>query len=175
MHPDGNHPNTSSCRAKDTCQFNKSVPLAPDLRLDSSAVEQGCADVSSQGITRREETAGDAISNLSSDLDDALHDAQQLAQAAERMVKESCGEDWLLQPFIPDMERNEYRWALLVNMACMLHTLTDIDTDWCNLSTSVVLDELLASVWVILACVCLYVNAWRRQNYTTVLTVLETA
>ncbi|DBA98213.1 TPA: hypothetical protein ACH3X1_001139 [Trebouxia sp. C0004] len=43
------------------------------------------------------------------DMDDALHDAQQLFKAAERIVKESCGEKWLLQPFIPDMERNEYR------------------------------------------------------------------
>ncbi|DBB13238.1 TPA: hypothetical protein ACH3X3_004983 [Trebouxia sp. C0006] len=43
------------------------------------------------------------------DMDDALHDAQQLFRAAERIVKESCGEKWLLQPFIPDMERNEYR------------------------------------------------------------------
>ncbi len=34
---------------------------------------------------------------------------QQLFRAAERIVKESCGEKWLLQPFIPDMERNEYR------------------------------------------------------------------
>ncbi len=43
------------------------------------------------------------------DMDDALHDAQQLFKAAERVIKESCGEKWLLQPFIPDMERNEYR------------------------------------------------------------------
>ncbi len=38
-----------------------------------------------------------------------LHDAQQLLAAAERMLRESCGEDWLLQPFIPDMGSNEYR------------------------------------------------------------------
>ena len=128
MHADDSHPNTSSCCAKDVCQFDRSIPLAPDLRLDSSAVALGYADVSSQGLTRIEETAGGAVSNLNPGVDDALHDAQQLVQAAERIVKESCGEDWLLQPFIPDMERNEYRWALLVNMACMLHTLTDTDT-----------------------------------------------
>ena len=40
---------------------------------------------------------------------DALQDAQELFKAAERIIKESCGEKWLLQPFIPDMERNEYR------------------------------------------------------------------
>ena len=44
-----------------------------------------------------------------SDLTEALHDAQQLFMAAERIIKESCGENWLMQPFIPDMERNEYR------------------------------------------------------------------
>ena len=40
---------------------------------------------------------------------DSLHDAQELFYAAERIIKESCGEKWLLQPFIPDMEKNEYR------------------------------------------------------------------
>ncbi len=43
-----------------------------------------------------------------------LHDAQQLLAAAERMLRESCGEDWLLQPFIPDMGSNEYRCAALL-------------------------------------------------------------
>jgi len=42
-----------------------------------------------------------------------LHDAQQLLAAAERMLRESCGEDWLLQPFIPDMPSNEYRCSAL--------------------------------------------------------------
>lgn len=42
-----------------------------------------------------------------------LHDAQQLLAAAERMLRESCGEDWLLQPFIPDMGSNEYRCGAL--------------------------------------------------------------
>ncbi|DBA69416.1 TPA: hypothetical protein ACH3X2_012829 [Trebouxia sp. C0005] len=42
-----------------------------------------------------------------------LHDAQQLLAAAERMLRESCGEDWLLQPFIPDMGSNEYRINLI--------------------------------------------------------------
>ena len=40
-----------------------------------------------------------------------LHDAQQLLKAAERMLLESCGEDWLLQPFIHDMGTAEYRYA----------------------------------------------------------------
>lgn len=41
--------------------------------------------------------------------DAVLHDAQQLFRVAEQMIRESCNEQWLLQPFIPDMERNEYR------------------------------------------------------------------
>ena len=106
------HFNPSGCCAKETCQCDPApiIPLAPDLILNPSAVEQGYADVSSHTV-RSEETAASADSNSSSDLDDALHDAQQLVQAAERILKESCGEDWLLQPFIPDMERNEYRCA----------------------------------------------------------------
>lgn len=40
---------------------------------------------------------------------DILQDAQQLLKAAKRVLLESCGEDWLLQPFIPDMGTGEYR------------------------------------------------------------------
>ena len=42
---------------------------------------------------------------------DRLHDAQQLMVAAERMLREGCGEQWLLQPLIQDMGCNEYRQA----------------------------------------------------------------
>ena len=48
---------------------------------------------------------------------DALHDAQQLFKAADRIIKESCTEKWLLQPFIPDMERNEYRYQTATTLA----------------------------------------------------------
>jgi len=51
-------------------------------------------------------------------MDDALHDAQQLFKAAERIIKESCTEKWLLQPYIPDMERNEYRCQTTTTLAC---------------------------------------------------------
>jgi len=50
-------------------------------------------------------------------MDDALYDAQQLFKAAERIIKESCTEKWLLQPFIPDMERNEYRYQTTTTLA----------------------------------------------------------
>lgn len=114
IHDDDHHPNTSSCYANKTCQYDCVTPLAPDLRSDAGPSEQGCVYVSHQGIPGSEETAGGAVSKLDLDLDDALHDAQQLVQAAERIVKESCREAWLLQPFIPDMERNEYRWGTCI-------------------------------------------------------------
>ncbi|KAL0049946.1 hypothetical protein WJX82_001365 [Trebouxia sp. C0006] len=41
-----------------------------------------------------------------------LHSDQNVS-AVERMLRESCGEDWLLQPFIPDMGSNEYRVNLI--------------------------------------------------------------
>lgn len=49
-----------------------------------------------------------------------LHDAQQLLKAAERMLLESCGEDWLLQPFIHDMGTAEYRYAPVLAPKCTL-------------------------------------------------------
>ena len=76
---------------------------------NSSAAQQGHPDVSLQG-------AGGKVSAL--DLDNALHDAQQLLKAAERIVMESCGEKWLLQPFIPDMEANEYRYVHVFPASC---------------------------------------------------------
>lgn len=42
---------------------------------------------------------------------DLLQGAQQLLKAGQRILTESCGEAWLLQPFIADMGNNEYRSA----------------------------------------------------------------
>ena len=78
-------------------------------RLDSSAAQQGHPDVSVQGTEKGGPLVGGEVSDLDLDLYNALHDAQQLFKAAERIGMESCGEKWLLQPFIPDMEVNEYR------------------------------------------------------------------
>lgn len=68
-----------------------------------------------------------------------LHDAQQLLAAAERMLRESCGEDWLLQPFIPDMGSNEYRctalqlqWLSLPHAMCITCSV-HLKSSWhCN-------------------------------------------
>ena len=62
-----------------------------------------------QGTKASAARAGGAVSDLYVDLDNSLQDAQELFKAAGRIVMESCGEKWLLQPFIPDMEINEYR------------------------------------------------------------------
>lgn len=40
---------------------------------------------------------------------EVLSDAQELLTAADRMIRTSCGEAWLLQPYIPDMSTGEYR------------------------------------------------------------------
>lgn len=66
----------------------------------------------------------DDAPDAAEDVDDALHDAQQLFKAAERIIKESCTEKWLLQPFIPDMERNEYRYQITTLTACSLWPLS---------------------------------------------------
>ncbi len=47
--------------------------------------------------------------NHKADLAAVLHDATELIQAAERMIRESCGEAWLLQPYIVDLPQGEYR------------------------------------------------------------------
>lgn len=103
-----NLPNTTSSSAVDNCQYHSGSPTALGPRSDSVR-GLGHEDIRAQHNTRTAATAGSEDLNL--DLDDALHDAQQLIEAAERIVKESCREQWLLQPFIPDMERNEYRSA----------------------------------------------------------------
>lgn len=98
--------NSSNNHAEEACQYPSINPAAVDPPLGVLA-GVGPTDISSQDSTRTVMTA----EGLDLDLDDALHDAQQLIQAAEQVVKESCREKWLLQPFIPDMERNEYRSA----------------------------------------------------------------
>lgn len=98
--------NSSSNRAEETCRYPSMNPTAVDPRLGA------LAGVGHPDSSLRDNTGtGMTAEGLNLDLDDALHDAQQLIQAAEQVVKESCGEKWLLQPFIPDMERNEYRSA----------------------------------------------------------------
>lgn len=78
-------------------------------RAESFAAQQGRPDASVQGTKASAARAGGAVSDLYVDLDNSLQDAQELFKAAGRIVMESCGEKWLLQPFIPDMEINEYR------------------------------------------------------------------
>ena len=51
---------------------------------------------------------------------DRLHDAQQLMAVSERMLREGCGEQWLLQPMIPDMGCNEYRQACQAQQVLLL-------------------------------------------------------
>ena len=107
-------------------------PCSCDNVSSLAACKQDCAHhqchSSTPGTTH---TLTEGISHPSSDhmgrpdgstdtlegMDDALHDAQQLFKAAERIIKESCTEKWLLQPFIPDMERNEYRYQTTTALA----------------------------------------------------------
>lgn len=42
----------------------------------------------------------------------------ELRMVATQVMWQSCGEPYLLQPFIPDMRGNEYRWAH-VRLACL--------------------------------------------------------
>ena len=71
-------------------------------KFDNTAVDQQANSTSGSDRSANETT--NAQSTIA-----VLHDAQQLFKTAERLIRESCNEQWLLQPFIPDMERNEYR------------------------------------------------------------------
>ena len=48
-----------------------------------------------------------------------LHDAQEVYAAAERVVRLSCQQDWLLQPYISDIQEYRYDHLLaIVGMHC---------------------------------------------------------
>lgn len=66
-------------------------------------------DMGSQGMAATEMT--DSSEAVSLDMDDALHDAQELLRVAEHIARQACGEEWLLQPFVPAMGRSEYRYV----------------------------------------------------------------
>ncbi|DBA95115.1 TPA: hypothetical protein ACH3X1_002625 [Trebouxia sp. C0004] len=87
---------TSQAASQPSLELANAAPAAP-ADLASSAPHASVMDA-----TAAKPSAGNP-----------LQDAQQLLAAAERMLKESCGEDWLLQPFIPDMGSNEYRVNLI--------------------------------------------------------------
>ena len=71
-------------------------------KFDNTAVDQQANSTSGS------KQPANATTNAQSTIA-VLHDAQQLFKTAERLIRESCNEQWLMQPFIPDMERNEYR------------------------------------------------------------------
>lgn len=52
-------------------------------------------------------TAGNASFDVRPDM---VVTPAYLQPAAEKLLAESCGEGWLLQPEIIDFERGEYRW-----------------------------------------------------------------
>ena len=65
------------------------------------------AEPDAHSMTASETTADSEFANL--ELDEAMHDAQELLRVAEHIARQACGETWLLQPFVPGMEANEYR------------------------------------------------------------------
>ena len=79
-----------------------SMPQTPAVFEENNLSEVSQA----QGLTSRNSSKQTASIQQPTDI---LQDAQQLLKAAERVLLESCGEDWLLQPFIPDMGTGEYR------------------------------------------------------------------
>ena len=89
------------------------------VELESSADTQGHASHVGTSHAARESMRVFAASELSAEL------ASLLDATADRLLKESCGEGWLLQPRIADMTRLEYRVHLLngaqaVRCACQL-------------------------------------------------------
>ncbi|KAA6417366.1 MAG: hypothetical protein FRX49_12695 [Trebouxia sp. A1-2] len=106
--------NYSAC-AKNVLTFTLRSPSSwqhsrPSMPSVHSAQQRSNATTNNGGLTKNSHVDHlDDAPDAAEDVDDALHDAQQLFKAAERIIKESCTEKWLLQPFIPDMERNEYR------------------------------------------------------------------
>ena len=116
-----NNTTNSDVLMKECPSVSPGPPCSCDNVSSLAACKQDCAHhqrhISSPGTTQGishpfSDHMGqpDDSSDAAEGMDDALHDAQQLFKAAERIVKESCTEKWLLQPFIPDMERNEYRY-----------------------------------------------------------------
>jgi len=118
-----NTTNNNSGRMKECPSVSPSPPCSCDNVSSLAACKQDCAHHqrhsstpgTSQGISHPFNShVGEPVDSpdAAEGMDDALHDAQQLFKAAERIIKESCTEKWLLQPFIPDMERNEYRYHI---------------------------------------------------------------
>lgn len=86
--------------------FHSAIPAEEDV--PSAASTQGSTEDSSNQASVPEDNTMQSTQQQPLDI---LHDAQQLLKAAERMLLESCGEDWLLQPLIPDMGTGEYRYS----------------------------------------------------------------
>ena len=130
-----NTTNNNSVLTKNCPSVSSSPPCSCDNVSSLTACKQDCthhqhhssSPGTTQGISHPFSShvgQPDESTDAAEDMDDALHDAQQLLKAAERIIKESCTEKWLLQPFIPDMERNEYRYTTTSLAACFLCPLS---------------------------------------------------
>lgn len=76
------------------------------------------------------------------DMHAMLRDAQQLLKAAEQVMRQSCQEDWLLQPYIPKIE--EYR---CVQVLSLLMSGRTYNTSTYTYSESAILIAQPCSVW----------------------------
>ena len=100
----------SDAPATDPVQY--AIPAAPDESPLPSPLSIPCEPANTPSSLQPSQSHQYDIQDTqkhSAAVHDPLQDAQQLLSAAERMLRESCGEDWLLQPLIPDMGSNEYR------------------------------------------------------------------
>lgn len=98
--------------ATDPVQFEMPVtPTAPPMSgpLATPSAPHGSPGLASNLELSLSPKQDSGTKEAISEVQSPLHDAQQLLAAGEHMVRESCGEDWLLQPLIPDMGSNEYR------------------------------------------------------------------
>ena len=83
---------------------NSSASAAQELVRALHGAEM---DSMTRSMTVSDTTAESEFANL--ELDDAMHDAQELLRVAEHIARQACGETWLLQPYVPGMMANEYR------------------------------------------------------------------
>ena len=100
-------------------------------RVTSFALTNECSWQEDQSLPPHQQDNATACRH---DFRAMLHDAQQVYAAAERLVRQSCHEDWLLQPYIPDIQEYRYDHVLATDLVliCPEHSETRLHYSGCG-------------------------------------------
>ena len=92
-------------------------------RVTSFALTNQCSWEEDQSLPQNQQHNATVCQH---DFQAMLHDAQEVYAAAEQVVRQSCQQDWLLQPYIPDIQEYRYGNLLAAQLARIAQSIASL-------------------------------------------------